>query len=255
VVKQIISWFIILGSINLVLLILGILFFIPKENLKIKKSEFFKIIKNQLPYILIIIGVLAFHLIEVNIVDPRLTGNDYTNNLRNFEGDLVYWFSQHWTPVLVYFFVIMYIAVYPFILWFLPLYFLFTNNKKAMKTFVYGLFLVYIIALPFYLFLPITNVFTYYNIKSALESTIPSVENFFYLTTTQNNCLPSLHTALTILISYSVSLTGNKKLTFFSYFITITIIISVIYLSIHWITDVVTGVILSLGVITILRKM
>jgi len=254
-VKQILTWLIILGSINLVLLIFGLLFFIPREILKIKKSEFFKIFKNQLPYILIIIGVVAFHLIEVNVIEPQLTGNDYANNIRNFEGDIVYWFSQHWTPILVYFFVIMYIAVYPFTLWFSPLYFLLTNNKKAMKTLTYGLLLIYIIVLPFYLFLPITNVFTYYNIKSALESTIPSVESFFYTTTTQNNCLPSLHTTMTILVAYSVSLTGNKKLTYFSYFTAITIIISVIYLSIHWITDVITGAILSLGVIIILRKM
>jgi membrane-associated phospholipid phosphatase len=123
-----------------------------------------------------------------------------------------------------------------------------------MKTFSYGLFLIYTIALPFYLFFPITNVFTYYDIKSALESTIPSVESFFYTTTTQNNCMPSLHTAMTILIAYSVSLTGNKKLAYLAYFTTITVIISVIYLSIHWITDVITGAILSIGVIIILRK-
>jgi len=254
-VKQIITWWIILGSINLLLLILGILFFIPREKLKLEKSECFKIIKNQLPYILIIIGVVIFHLIEVNVIEPHLTGYDYTNNIRNLEGDIVYWFSQHWNPILVYFFVIMYIAVYPFTLWFSPLYFLLTNNNKAMKNLSYGLLIIYIIALPFYLFLPITNVFTYYNIKSALESTIPSVESFFYTTTTQNNCLPSLHTAMTILIAYSISLTGNKKLTYFSYFVAITIIISVIYLSIHWIIDIITGAILALGVIIILRKM
>ncbi|OGS40364.1 MAG: hypothetical protein A3K77_05515 [Euryarchaeota archaeon RBG_13_31_8] len=245
---------IILGAINLVLLILGLIFFIPRENLKIKKSGFFKNLKNQLPYILIIIGVVVFHLVEVNFIDPYFSTNDYANVIRSFEGDIVYWFSQHWTPVLVYFFVIMYIAVYPFTLWFSPLYFLLINNKKAMKTLAYGTLLIYLITLPFYLFLPITNVFTYYNVKSALESIIPYVESFFYTTTTQNNCLPSLHTAMTILIAYSVSLVGNKKLTYFSVFTAITIIISVIYLSIHWITDVITGAILSIGVILLLRK-
>jgi len=253
-VKKIISWVIILGLINIILLVFGYIFFIQRKKLKIKKSEFLKIIKNQSPYILIIIGVAIFHLIEVNIIEPHLIGNDYTDIVRNFEGDLVYWFSQYWTDALVYFFVIMYIAVYPFTLWFSPLYFLLTNDLKAMKTFTYGLFLIYIIALPFYLFLPITNVYTYYNLNSALENTIPSVEGFFYSTTTINNCLPSLHTAMTILIAYSVSLTNNKKLTYFSYFTAITIIISVIYLSIHWITDVITGVILSLGIIIVLRK-
>ena len=233
---------------------MGLIFFIKRENLKIKKSEFFKNFKDLLLYILIIIGVLAFHLVEVNFIEPCLSDNDFTSFIRNFEGDTVFWFSQHWIPALVYFFVIIYIGVYPFTLWFSPLYFLLTNNKKSMKTFAYCLLLIYIITLPFYLFFPVINVYTYYNIKSALEIVIPSVEGFFYSTTTQNNCLPSLHTAIVILVAYSVSLTDNKKLKYFTYFIAITVIISVIYLSIHWITDVITSTMLSLGVIIILKK-
>ena len=206
---------------------------------------------------LVSFGVVAFHLFEVNVVDPRVTewiGHDFANNIRGIEGDTVYWFSLNWIDVLVYFFVIMYIAVYPFTLWFAPTYFLLLDRKKSMKILAYGLLLIYIIALPFYLFMPITNVYTYYNVNSALETVIPSVESFFYSTTTQNNCLPSLHTAMTILVAYSVSLTGNKKLTYFGYFTMIAVIISVIYLSIHWITDVITGALLAVGVIFILKR-
>jgi membrane-associated phospholipid phosphatase len=123
-----------------------------------------------------------------------------------------------------------------------------------MKSLAYGLFLIYIIALPFYLFMPITNVYSFYNAGSALESVIPSVENFFYSTTTENNCLPSLHTAMTILIAYCLKLTGNKRLTYFGYFVMVCVIISVIYLSIHWITDVIAGALVSVGVILILRR-
>ena len=234
--------------------LIGLILFFPKKYFFSKKFEIIKFFKNQLPFILIILAVVTFHLFEVNVLDPRLSVGDYTNNIKNFEGDIVYWFSQHWTPILIYFFVLMYIAVYPFTLWFSPLYFLLTNNKKAMKTLAYGLLLIYVIVLPFYLFLPVTNVYTYYNVGSALETTIPTVENFFYSTTTQNNCLPSLHTSITILIAYSVSLTGNKKMTYFTYFTMLTVITGVIYLSIHWITDVVTGALISVGVIFILRK-
>lgn len=206
---------------------------------------------------MIIIVVVIIHLFEVNVIDPHVTkwvGHDFANNIKDIEGDFVYWFSQNWTPVLVYFFVFMYIAVYSFTLWFSPIYFLLTNNKKAMKTLSYGLLFIYIIALPFYLFLPIKNVYTYYNVSSALETVIPSVESFFYSTTTHNNCLPSLHTAMTILIAYSVSLTGNKKLTYFAYFTMISVIISVIYLSIHWVLDVISGAVIAIGVIFIINR-
>jgi len=231
--------------------------FIPKEFYQRKDIAIFQIIRKHLPFLLLLFGVVAFHLFEVNVIDPQITewiGQDFANNIKNIEGDTVFWFSQHWIPTLTYFFVIMYIAVYPFTLWFSPAYFLITDNKKAMKTLAYGLLLIYIIALPFYLFMPITNVYTHYNVNSALESVIPSVENFFYTTTTYNNCLPSLHTAMTILIAYTVGLTGNRKLTYFTYFSMISVIISVIYLSIHWITDVITGALLAIGVIFILKK-
>jgi len=220
-------------------------------------TEYFKIFKKNLPYILIIFGVVCFHLIEVNIIDPHVTehiGYDYVNVIKNFEGDTVFWFSQQWTPALVYFFVIMYIAVYPFTLWFSITYFLITDEKKSMKNLAYGLLLIYSIALPFYLFVPITNVYTYYNIGSALETVIPSVEQFFYSTTTQNNCLPSLHTAMTILVAWSIHITGNKKLSYFAYFTMISVILSVIYLSIHWITDVICGVLVAAVVIFILHR-
>jgi membrane-associated phospholipid phosphatase len=123
-----------------------------------------------------------------------------------------------------------------------------------MKSLAYGLIIIYAVALPFYLFLPITNVYTFYNANSALETVFPSVENFFYSTTTNNNSLPSLHTAMTILVAYCISLTGNKKLKIFGYFVMITVIISVIYLSIHWLTDVITGMIVALGAIFILQR-
>lgn len=220
-------------------------------------TEYFKIFKKNLPYILIIFGVVCFHFIEVNIIDSHVTehiGYDYVNVIKNLEGDTVFWFSQHWTPSLVYFFVIMYIAVYPFTLWFSITYFLITDEKKSMKNLAYGLLLIYSITLPFYLFVPITNVYTFYNIESALETVIPSVEQFFYSTTTQNNCLPSLHTAMTILVAWSIHITGNKKLSCFAYFTMISVILSVIYLSIHWITDVICGVLIAAVVIFILHR-
>ncbi|RLI60655.1 MAG: hypothetical protein DRO67_08815 [Candidatus Asgardarchaeum californiense] len=253
-------WMFILGGINLILFVFSLIFFLPKGfHKKLPKlyENIFQIIQKNIVPLAIIVGVVAFHLIEVRFIDPAITdwiGYDYANTLQSFENGIVHSFSQNWTPTLVYLFVIIYIGIYPFTLWFSPLYFTLSDNKRALKSLAYGLLLIYIFALPFYLFAPITNVYTYFGSKSALESVIPSVEGFFYSTTTQNNCLPSLHTAMTILIAYTVSLTGNKRMTYFSYFVAVGVIISVIYLSIHWLTDVVTGGLLSLAVIFILHR-
>ena len=256
-VTKIEIWILVIGLINLLLFILGLVFFIPREVYKNKFGDFFQVLLKHLPYLLMIFGVVVFQLIEVNIIDPVLTelvGVDFAPVVQSVEGDAVFWFSQHWTPVLVYFFVIMYIAIYPFTLWFSPFYFLVADKKESMETLSYGLLLIYIVALPFYLFVPVTNVYKSYGVESALENVIPTVEDFFYSTTTQNNCLPSLHVAITILVAWSVYLTGNKKLTYFAFFCMVSVILSVIYLAIHWITDVVFGAILAVVVILILKR-
>ncbi|UCH71792.1 MAG: phosphatase PAP2 family protein [Thermoplasmatales archaeon] len=231
-------------------------FFTPEVLYEIKNLKIYQNIKEYLPYLLMIIGIVFFQLFEVNVIDPPLTEwiqTDFAITLQQIEGDFVFWFSQHWMPVIVYFFVFMYIVVYPFTLWFSLSYFLLTGKKKSIKAIAYGLLLIYVVVLPFYLFLPVTNVYTYYNVDSSLEAVIPTIEQFFYSTTTKNNCLPSLHTAMTILVAWSFYLTKNKRLTYFAYFSMISVIISVIYLAIHWVTDVLFGAILAIITILILR--
>lgn len=252
-------WVYVLGLVNIILFLFTIFFLLDRKAVKkipINRDFIVSRINENILHLSLIFIVVAIHMMEVTIIDPVVTkwvDYDYANTVKSFENGIVYWFSQNWIPGVLHFFVIIYIAIYPFTLWFSIAYFVIGDKKNSLKSLAYGLLIIYLVALPFYLFLPITNVYTFYNTNSALETVIPTVENFFYSTTTTNNCLPSLHTAMTILIAYCLSLTGNKKIKIFGYFIMINVIISVIYLSIHWITDVITGALLASGAIFILK--
>ncbi len=251
------SWLLILGFLNLILFLFFALFLVPRKIFYKSFSQFYNLFLSNSRFLLIIVIVVLIHLIEVNLLDSYFTNLiniDFANVIKSIEGNIVYSISQNWNIVFVYLLVIVYIVIYPFTLWFYPLYFTLENNKKCLKNLSYGLLFIYAIALPFYLFLPITNVYTYYGLESALERIIPGIEQFFYSTTTNNNCFPSLHVAMTLLVAKSATYTKNKKLIYFSYFCAICVIISVIYLAIHWITDVIFGIILVFGVLYLLKK-
>lgn len=222
--------------------------FVPKSYFKTSINDLFKIFFSNIKYFIIIFTVVLIHLLEVNIIDPyttNLVGLDFAQKIISIENGMVYWFSQRWNPVLVVFFTVMYIGVYPFTLWFSNFYFIATDSQKALRFLAIGLSIIYIIAFPFYLFFPVSNVYTYFGIQSALEAILPGINQFFYSTTTYNNCFPSLHVAVSLLIAKSVSITQNKKFTYFGYFCALSVIISVIYLAIHWIIDVIGGIIIA----------
>ena len=247
----------IIGVLNLLLFVIGMFLLVPNKIWKKSLFDYKQIFSYHYVYLLIIIVIVAVHLLEVKILDQSATnliGHNFTFNFQIIEDGIVYWFSQNWTPAFLYFFVFIYIVLYPFTLWFSLLYFLIADERIAMKTFAYSLTLIYAIALPFYLFLPVTNVYIYYESTSALNTVIPGVEQFFYATTTDNNCFPSLHVAISLLVVKTVSLTTNKRFIYLAYFCAICVICSVIYLAIHWITDVIGGILLAFSVFYLIKR-
>jgi PAP2 superfamily protein len=249
---------IIFAGIQVFLLISSLILFIPHSLFKKNILSIIHLVQQRIHYFLIILFVVIFQIIEVNFIDlwsTDIIGIDFADFFYSIEQSLVANLHVIWHPLPLSFFVIMYIIVYPFILWFSPMYYLVIDEKKPIKTLAYGLLIIFGLALPFYLFFPVTNVYTYFHIPSALNSVFPNIESFFYHTTTSNNCFPSLHVAVSIILMYSASYTKNKKYYYFTFFSMIMIMIAVLYLVIHWIIDFIGGILISIIAIFIIKHL
>lgn len=249
-------WIIVLLLSNFFLYLFFTRLLILKYSEKKYLIIFIENLKIYSKYILIITSIVIIHLFEVNIIDGIITdiiNFDFAYLFRNIEGDIVYNISNYRNIILVNYFVFIYILIYPFTLWFSPYYYIIKNNEIAIKRLTYGFMILYLISLPFYLFFPVTNVYKFYNLISNLNSVIPNIESFFYITTTQNNCFPSLHVAMSTLIAWSSFSVKNRFYSNFLIIIMISVILSVIYLSIHWIIDIISGFIITILAILILK--
>jgi membrane-associated phospholipid phosphatase len=243
---------------NVVLLIFGLKVLMPKKVFSYSPNYIFSLIKKYRAPVIALVGALLFQLVEVLLLDDVATewingmmGEDYfTRMIYSIEGDLVP--SLPWNRPMLYTFCGVYTILYPFLLWFMPVYFI-LDDSSSIALFMYPT--LYLIQLPFMLFFPVTNVYTYLELDSALEYILPGYEGVYYLVTTVNNCFPSLHVAFPTSIALVSLGAENRKLKWFTIASAVLIAFSTLYLKIHWLLDVVGGIALALFAFILLKWM
>jgi len=95
---------------------------------------------------------------------------------------------------------VVYIVIHPIMLGFVPLFLLFSGSR-LFKGISASYLSMYAISLPFYLFFPVNNVFTAYGRETALGGVFDGITEGWYKVTTENNCFPSLHVAMVVIIA------------------------------------------------------
>ncbi len=247
---------------NLVLSLLGMLFLTKYRNSKkLKNIE----ISHYFLLGMLFLIISAVHMLEVKI-DPIVTSKyslDFTRVIYNLEGDIVGVF-QSWThPLLDYYLVFVYMIGFTFIVYFTPIVFIISKDLKGLKMAVVAYAIIVAIALPFYLFFPVSDTwwasqnYSWYTgnaIAFRLPQIWPSVTDHFFRFTTINNCFPSLHCCLSMTMAGIAWLRRYKRLAIVATLIALSIPIATLYLGIHWFTDIIAGEILALTAICISYK-
>ena len=234
------------------LLILAAIYIIPRDRLRILRTEFRSRSIAALPFFLILGAVLAFNA-RYRMVLGRISewiGFEITHLIVRLEGQAVVHFHNfvggEWAII---FFTFMYVYGYVFLLVFPLIAYYFMPDLDLLKALTMAYTINYLVGSIFY------TLFIAFGPRNRFPELFGETMHTYYpqlsLLTTQvnefTNVFPSLHTSLsaTVMIFAWYSHSYYRRWTPIALFIGTCVIISTMYLAQHWVVDVIAGIALA----------
>ncbi|WP_237391869.1 phosphatase PAP2 family protein [Paenibacillus dendrobii] len=197
----------------------------------------------------IMVCILLANKYELKIENSFDYHKDFTPWVYSLEGHFVknlqdFFHSSYITPVSVFFYVIVFqslliasVGVY-----------ISDQNKVFVIATCFAIIINYAVAIPFYLFFPVNEVWSYppSGVSFLMLDIFPKFEEEYRPLSGLNNCFPSLHTSISVTMMVLGLRSGNRRFGIMTTISAIIIIFSIFYLGIHWLTDMVAGTILGL---------
>ena len=172
---------------------------------------------------------------------------DWTNQIQDFflNDNLTNFLSGH------------YLFMYLFMIWFSPMYYILCRDEIMADKAALKYFVIYLLSVPLYLFFNVEVTSSYISGMDALLYHDSFTLAFFTDNDPMDNAIPSLHVGLPISLLIINRLHCRKlgidfkdwRHKEFDYFVQFNVIIylfSIQYLGIHWITDIIPGIILAI---------
>ena len=172
---------------------------------------------------------------------------DWTNHIQEFflNDNLTNILSGH------------YLFMYLFMIWFSPMYYMLCRDEIMADKAALNYFVIYLLSVPLYLFFNVEVTSSYISGMDALLYHDSFTLAFFTDNDPMDNAIPSLHVGLPISLLIINRLHCRKlgidfkdwRHKEFDYFVQFNVIIylfSIQYLGIHWILDIIPGIILAI---------
>jgi len=211
---------------------------------------FVKALIGSRKYLLFFVAVLAILLVNkyelhleewINVsydLTPMLTGWEgaWQANLQSFlKSDVLIGFTAIFYLVLFQASMIASVGIYTYL-----------RNMRLYYALCVAIVLNYLLAVPFYLFVPVNEAW-YANpqIQFLMLNVFPTFEQHYRSLSGLNNCFPSLHTSLSVTLALVASKSGIRRWAVFAWINAIVIVFAIFYLGIHWFTDMIAGLALA----------
>lgn len=234
-----------------ILLVILLIWIGARRNPFLAFVELGKELLRSYKFILIVVGmisVLALNKYELQIERKLQIASDYTALFFGLEGHFVQNLQQlfvtPWlTPIIVFFYIFMLQSVLAASLG----VYLLDKNRLMLYATCYSIMLIYTIAIPFFLYFPVNEVWAYApaGVRFTMLDVFPNFEQEYRPLSGLDNCFPSLHTAISVSSALLAYRSGNQRWKAITTISAAAIVFGIFYLGIHWMLDMLAGTLLA----------
>ncbi|WP_028596072.1 phosphatase PAP2 family protein [Paenibacillus assamensis] len=221
-----------------------------KQPIYIIRS-FVKLIIHSRPFLIAFVSFMLLLVINKYQLDLEAMMSiswDFTPLIYQIEGQFVYHLQQFFehpalTPILAFFYLVIFQAI---IIASIGVY-----AARGLTSFAvaicYAITFNYIIALPFYFWVPVDEVWSYApsGVSFLMLDTFPTFEENYRAFSGLDNCFPSLHTSISATVAIVAWRSGIRRWIWIACPSAVIIIFSIFYLGIHWVSDMFAGLALA----------
>jgi membrane-associated phospholipid phosphatase len=203
--------------------------------------------RKYLLHSIALFAILFFNKVELWVEKKIDFKADFTKSIYRIEGNFAasiqHLFHQ---DILTFVSSYFYVVVFPAVMISSVAIYTYQKEHKLFYAICYALMFNYMVAIPFYLFFPVNEVWSFHpNVKLLILDVFPTFEQDYRPMSGLDNCFPSLHTSISVSMAV---IAVNSRNTFWKIFVPCSsafIIFTIFYLGIHWLSDMCAGVVLG----------
>lgn len=204
--------------------------------------------RKYLLHFALMVAILFFNKIELWIERHMHSRTDFTDQVYQLEGNFVATVQKLFlNPTLTEWSTFFYVVVFPTLMIASIGIYTYTRNYRLFYAICYALMCNYLVAIPFYLFFPVQEVWAYHpDVAMLMHNVFPTFEQDYRPLSGIDNCFPSLHTSISVSMATIAMRSRNTFWRLFTVGSAVFIIFSIFYLGVHWLTDMCGGLLLGL---------